>query len=176
MGHYRGEGPLRANATIVMDIFPRGRTSHYHGDLTRTVVVGEISDELRRMHDACCEALETALGLLKAGVNGKDVHLAACRILLEHGYGATTEGFEGEPGRPRMNHSLGHGVGLEIHEAPTLRDLDYPLVPGDVVTVEPGLYLAGFGGMRVEDTGMVTRDGFKNFTTLTRSLAPKDYL
>jgi Xaa-Pro aminopeptidase len=176
MGHYRGEGPLLANAPIVMDIFPRGRTSHYHGDLTRTVVVGEISDELRGMHAACCEALDAALLLLKAGVNGKDVHRAACRILLDCGYGATSEGFEGEPGRPRMNHSLGHGVGLEIHEAPYLRDLDYPLVPGDVVTVEPGLYLAGFGGLRVEDTGMVTRDGFKNFTALTRSLEPKAYL
>jgi Xaa-Pro aminopeptidase len=176
MGHYRGEGPLKAGAPIVMDIFPRGRTSHYHGDLTRTVVVGEVSDELRRMHDACCDALDAAIDMLKEGVNGKDVHRAACTILLGRGYGATTEGFEGDPKRPRMNHSLGHGVGLEIHEAPYLRDLDYPLVSGDVVTVEPGLYLNGFGGLRVEDTGMVTKDGFKNFTTLTRSLEPQDYL
>jgi Xaa-Pro aminopeptidase len=176
MGHYRGEGPLLAGAPIVMDIFPRGRTSHYHGDLTRTVVVGEISAELQLMHAACCEALDAAIAMLKEGVNGRDVHRAACQILLERGYGTTTEGFEGDPARPRMNHSLGHGVGLEIHEAPYLRDLDYALVGGDVVTVEPGLYLAGLGGLRVEDTGTVTRDGFKNFTTLTRSLDPQAYL
>jgi len=176
MGHYRGEGRLSAQAPIVMDIFPRGRTSHYHGDLTRTVVVGEISEELQRMHEACCEALDAALALLKEDANGRDAHRAACQVLVDRGYGSTTKGFEGDPGRPRMNHSLGHGVGLEVHEAPYLRDLDYPLVSGDVVTVEPGLYLAGFGGMRVEDSGMVTKTGFKNFTTLTRSLDPKAYL
>ena len=176
MGHFRGAGKLLADAPIVMDIFPRGRTSHYHGDLTRTVVVGEISEELKRMHAACCEALDASIQLLKESVNGRDVHRAACRILVERGYGTTTEGFEGDLGRPRMNHSLGHGVGLELHEPPYLRDLEYPLVTGDVVTVEPGLYLAGFGGLRVEDTGMVTKDGFKNFTTLTRSLEPEAYL
>jgi Xaa-Pro aminopeptidase len=75
-----------------------------------------------------------------------------------------------------MNHSLGHGVGLEVHEAPPLRDLDYPLLAGDVVTVEPGLYQVGLGGVRVEDTGMVTANGFRNFTSLPRSLDPADYL
>ena len=75
-----------------------------------------------------------------------------------------------------MNHSTGHGVGLEVHEAPQLRDLDYPLQSGDVVTVEPGLYLSGLGGVRVEDTGMVTERGFENFTTLPNSLDPADYL
>jgi Xaa-Pro aminopeptidase len=75
-----------------------------------------------------------------------------------------------------MNHSTGHGVGLEVHEAPALRDLDYPLEAGDVVTVEPGLYQLGLGGVRVEDTGMVTADGFRNFTSLPRSLDPQDYL
>ena len=143
---------------------------------SRTVVVGEISEELQRMHEACCEVLDAALALLKEDANGRDAHRAACQVLVDRGYGSTTKGFEGDPGRPRMNHSLGHGVGLEVHEAPYLRDLDYPLVSGDVVTVEPGLYLAGFGGMRVEDSGMVTKTGFKNFTTLTRSLDPKAYL
>jgi Xaa-Pro aminopeptidase len=76
-----------------------------------------------------------------------------------------------------MNHSTGHGVGLDVHEEPSLRDTaDDPLAEGDVVTVEPGLYLVGLGGVRVEDTGMVTKRGFQNFTTLTRSLDPHDYL
>ena len=83
---------------------------------------------------------------------------------------------EGNAERPRMSHSLGHGVGLDVHEAPSLRDLDYPLLAGDVVTIEPGLYLKGVGGVRVEDTGIITADGFQNFTTLPKSLDPKAYL
>jgi Xaa-Pro aminopeptidase len=128
------------------------------------------------MHEACVAALEAAIPLIKAGVNGRDVHLTACRALIERGFGTTTEGFEGNPEAPLLNHSLGHGVGLEVHEAPMLRNVDYPLVAGDVVTVEPGLYKLGFGGVRVEDTGIVTESGFRNFTSLTRSLDPKDYL
>jgi Xaa-Pro aminopeptidase len=174
--HFRGEGQLRANAPIIIDIFPRGMTSGYRGDLTRTVVVGEVSDQVRRMWEACNAALEAGIAMIKAGVNGRDVHLAACRVLVEHGFGTYTKGFEGNLEGPRMSHSLGHGVGLDVHESPQLRDLDYPLVAGDVVTIEPGLYLAGFGGVRVEDTGMVTPDGFRNFTTLPKNLDPRAYL
>ena len=174
--HYRGAGPIRANAPVIIDIFPRGMSSHYHGDLTRTVVVGRASDEVRRMHEACVEAMDAAIGLLREGANGRDVHLAVCRTLVERGFGAATKGFEGDPGAPRMIHTTGHGVGLEVHEGPQLRDLDYPLVAGDVVTVEPGLYRADLGGVRVEDTGLVAADGFRNFTTLPRSLDPADYL
>ena len=100
-----------------------------------------------------------------------------CQVLVDRGYGTTTRGFEGPEGVARLNHSTGHGVGLEIHEEPPLRDtVTAPLGEGDVVTVEPGLYLLGLGGVRVEDTGMVTKNGFRNFTTLTRSLNPGDYL
>jgi Xaa-Pro aminopeptidase len=174
--HHRGAGPIRAGAPVIIDLFPRGTSSHYHGDLTRTVVVGRPSDAVRRMHDACVEALDVGIGLLTEGANGRDVHRAVCRTLVERGFGTTTAGFEGDPGGPRMIHSTGHGVGLEVHEAPQLRDLDYPLRAGDVVTVEPGLYQVGLGGVRVEDTGLVTANGFRNFTSLPRSLDPGDFL
>jgi Xaa-Pro aminopeptidase len=174
--HFRGAGPISAGAPVIIDIFPMGMSSHYHGDLTRTVVVGEPADQVRRMHEACVEALDGAIGLIRAGANGRAVHRSVCRVLVERGFGTTTKGFEGGPSGPRMNHSTGHGVGLEVHEGPQLRDLDYPLLAGDVVTVEPGLYELGFGGVRVEDTGIVTADGFRNFTTLPRSLDPGDYL
>src|SRR5437588_372283 len=86
-------------------------------------------------------------------------------------------GYEGPGGVAQMNHSTGHGVGLDVHEAPSLRHtVRDPLQEGDVVTVEPGLYLLGLGGVRIEDTGMVTKHGFENFTSLTRSLDPRDYL
>jgi Xaa-Pro aminopeptidase len=174
--HHRGEGQLRAGGPVIVDVFPRGSTSHYHGDLTRTVVVGDAPEQVRRMHDACLRAHESALGLIKQGANGRDVHRAACAALVEAGFGTTTSGLEGRPDGPRMNHALGHGVGLEVHEAPPLRDLDSTLEAGDVVTVEPGLYLAGLGGVRVEDTVHVGKDGCENLSSLPRSLDPRAYL
>ena len=175
--HYRGEGPIQANAPVIIDIFPTSRSTHHNGDLTRTVVVGEISEDVRRMHAAVLQALDAGVESITAGVPGKDPHLAACQVLVDRGYGTTSKGFEGPDGVAKMNHSLGHGVGLEVHEVPSMRETtEYPLEAGDVVTVEPGLYLLGLGGVRVEDTGMVTVHGFENFTTLTRSLDPRDYL
>ena len=175
--HNRGEGPIHANAPVIIDIFPTSRRNHYNGDLTRTVVVGEIGEDVRRMHAAVLQALDAGIESIAAGVRGKDPHLAVVEVLVDRGFGTTTEGFEGPEGVARMNHSTGHGVGLEVHEEPSIRAVNNePLEEGDVVTVEPGLYLLGFGGVRIEDTGMVTKNGFKNFTTLTRSLDPRDYL
>lgn len=174
--HFQGAGPIRSSAPVIIDIFPRGRTSHYHGDLTRTVVPGQVPDPVRRMHDTCVEALDRAIGLLSQGVNGREVHRAVCQVLVDRGFGTATDGFAGDPAAPQMIHSTGHGVGLEVHEAPALRDLDCTLQEGDVVTVEPGLYLTGLGGVRVEDTGLVVAGGFRNFTSLPRSLDPADYL
>ena len=177
MPHYRGEGPIRAGAPVIIDIFPSGRSSHYHGDLTRTVVVGDIPDEIRRMHASALQALDAGIESIRAGVLGRDVHSAVCQVLVDRGYGTATKGFEGPESGPKMTHSTGHGVGLDVHEAPSLRGpSEEALLEGDVVTVEPGLYLMGLGGVRVEDTGMVTANGFENFTSLTRSLDPKDYL
>lgn len=177
MPHFRGDGPIRAGAPVIIDIFPASRTTHYHGDLTRTVVVGEVPDEIRRMHAAVLQALDAGIESIKAGASGRDVHNGVCQVLVDRGYGTTTKGFEGPGTGAKMNHSTGHGVGLDVHEEPSLRGgAVHPLHEGDVVTVEPGLYLTGLGGVRIEDTGMVTRVGFKNFTTLTRSLDPRDYL
>jgi Xaa-Pro aminopeptidase len=177
MPHFRGEGPIRAGAPVIIDIFPSGRASHYYGDLTRTVVAGEVPEEMRRMHAAVLQALDAGIESIRAGVSGHDVHHTVCQVLVDRGYGSTTKGYEGPDGGPKMNHSTGHGVGLDVHEEPGLRGPnDEPLLEGDVVTVEPGLYLLGLGGVRIEDTGMVTGDGFENFTSLTRSLDPKDYL
>jgi Xaa-Pro aminopeptidase len=162
---------------VIIDIFPTSRTTHLSGDLTRTVVVGEISEDVRRMHSAVLQALDAAVESIAAGVEAQEPHHAVCQVLVDRGFATTTPGYEGAEGAARLNHSTGHGVGLEVHEPPPLRHtVTTPLAEGDVVTVEPGLYLLGMGGVRVEDTGMVTKGGFENFTTLTRSLNPRDYL
>jgi Xaa-Pro aminopeptidase len=162
---------------VIIDIFPTSRTTHYNGDLTRTVVVGDIGEDVRRMHAAVVQAVDAGIESIAAGVPGREPHFAVCQVLVDRGYGTTTTGYEGAAGVATMTHSTGHGVGLEVHEEPSLRAAaGDPLEEGDVVTVEPGLYLLGFGGVRVEDTGMVTSHGFKNFTSLTRSLDPRDYL
>jgi Xaa-Pro aminopeptidase len=175
MPHFRGAGQIRSGAPVIIDIFPVGRAHHYHGDLTRTVVAGDIPDEFRRMHAATLQALDAAIEMIRAGVPARDVHHAACQVLVDRGYGTTTAGYEGNPDRPVMNHGTGHGVGLDVHEEPGLRS-GQQLAEGDVITVEPGLYQMGLGGVRIEDLGMVTERGFDNFTTITRSLDPKDYL
>ena len=175
--HYRGTGPIKANAPVIIDIFPTSRATHFSGDLTRTVVVGEPSEEVLRMHAAVLQALDAGAESIAAGVPWEEPHHAVCQVLVDRGYATTTKGFEGADGAAKLNHGTGHGVGLEIHELPSLRDsYKQPLDEGDVVTVEPGLYLVGLGGVRVEDTGMVVKNGFRNFTTLTRSLDPRDYL
>jgi len=177
MPHFRGEGQIRAGEPVIIDIFPTARQSHYSGDLTRTVVVGQASEEVKRMHAATLQALDAAIESIRAGVPAGDVHNTACAVLVDRGFGTTTPGYAGPEGVAKMNHSLGHGVGLEVHEEPGVRGPNRePLEAGDVITVEPGLYLMGLGGVRIEDTGMVTDGGFENFTTLTRSLDPKDYL
>ena len=175
--HYRGEGPIMANAPVIIDIFPTSRKTHYNGDITRTVVVGDPSDEVRRMHAAVVQALDAGIESIAPGVAGKEPHFAVCQVLVDRGFGTTSLGYEGPEGVAKMNHGTGHGVGLDVHEEPSLSETtDTPLGEGDVVTVEPGVYLLGLGGVRVEDTGMVTHQGFKNFTRLTRSLNPQDYL
>ncbi len=177
MPHFRGEGQIRAGAPVIIDIFPGGRDSHLHGDLTRTVVVGEVPDEIRRMHGAVLQALDAAIETIHAGVPAGEVHNMTYQVLVDRGFGTTTRGYEGPDGVPKMNHSTGHGVGLDVHEDPGVRGPNRaPLEPGDVITVEPGLYKLGLGGVRIEDAGMVTEDGFDNFTTITRSLDPRDYL
>ena len=176
MPHYRGEGQIRANAPVIIDIFPRGSVSRYHGDLTRTIVVGQVSEQVKRMHQVVIHALDAAIAMIRPGITGRAVNEEVCRVLKEGGFGAAYKGFEPPAGMPSMIHSTGHGLGLDVHELPNLRPTDVPLEEGDVVTVEPGLYLEGLGGVRVEDSGIVTAGGFRNFTSINRGLDPRAYM
>jgi Xaa-Pro aminopeptidase len=149
--HIRGEGPLSANEPIVIDVFPRSNESGYFSDMSRTVLKGEAAPEIIDMYQAVKEAQAYAAGRIRPGVSGDEVHQAVVRFFKERGYPSGKEGFI---------HNLGHGVGLEVHELPSLGPGGGTLSAGNVVTNEPGLYLPGIGGVRLENTGVVTKNGF----------------
>ncbi|QLG27074.1 aminopeptidase P family protein [Halorarum halophilum] len=159
--HDRGSGPLSANETIIIDIFPRGKASKYHADMTRTFVKGEASEEVRRRFEVTHRALEAAFDALEPGATGADVHDAVCDLYEEEGYETLRSDSTTETG---FIHSTGHGVGLDVHEAPGLNPRGGELKPGHVVTIEPGLYDPEVGGVRIEDIAVVTEDGYENFT------------
>ncbi|AZQ14485.1 Xaa-Pro peptidase family protein [Halorubrum sp. PV6] len=159
--HDRGSGPLRAHEAIIVDIFPRSKATKYNADMTRTFCVGEPGDRLREWYDLTERALDAALDAIEPGADGEDVHAAACAV-----YGAAGEPtFRTDPETETgFIHSTGHGVGLDVHEAPRLASGGGELTPGQVVTVEPGLYDPDVGGVRIEDIVVVTEDGYENLT------------
>ncbi len=160
--HARGTGPLPANAPIVIDIFPRSRCSRYFADMTRTVLKGEASLEVEEMYDAVLDAQQTGLGAIRAGASGREVHSGVCQVFHDHGYPEREgKGFI---------HSTGHGVGLNIHERPSLGLAEDILEVNNVVTVEPGLYYPEIGGIRLEDLAVVTAQGIENLTNFERRL------
>jgi Xaa-Pro aminopeptidase len=165
--HEQGHGVLRAGEPIVIDIFPRHMKHGYWGDLTRTVVRGKAPARLKKMYRAVKEAQAAALAQIRPGVKAATVHATADRVLTEHGY--KTEVVEGR--QEGFIHSLGHGVGLEIHEGPSLSSSSTTrLRSGHVVTVEPGLYYPDVGGIRIEDTVVVVKGGWRYFTPCEKRL------
>ena len=152
-----GQRRLSKGDLVVIDY--GARVDGYRSDTTRTVCVGAPSDEQLHIYNAVKRANEEVRKVVKAGVTGVEMHELAERVLAEEGYANL------------MGHGLGHGVGLDIHEEPCLNTRnDQPLPAGAVVTVEPGVYVAGENGVRIEDCGQVTEDGFENFCTLTHEL------
>ncbi len=173
VGHDMGSGAIAPDEPIVLDLFPRDRESGCYADMTRTFVVGTPPDELREQHRLVLEALERSLAAVRAGVLGRDVHVDICRFFEEHGYPTQLSKEPGTTLSDGFYHGLGHGVGLEVHEKPGLgMTRDTPLVAGDVVTLEPGLYRQGFGGCRLEDLVLVTEVGCENLTQYPYLLEP----
>jgi Xaa-Pro aminopeptidase len=157
-GHDLGTGPVLADVSLVIDCFPRDRRSGAHTDMTRTFAPGTASAELRRLHADCRRTLELVLGAVRPGV--EDLHRRACEHLAARGHPTQLTDDGPEPLREGFYHGLGHGVGLEVHEKPGVGRRSDPLVEGDVVALEPGLYYRGVGGVRLEDTVRVTADGW----------------
>lgn len=172
IGHHAGDGGIAEGEPVVIDLWPRDRASGCHADMTRTYVLGDPDDQLVEWHRLCKEALDRALGEIRAGVTGRSVFDGTCEIFERAGYTTQRTKKEGEPLEEGFFHSLGHGVGLEVHEAPSLGLLGEELVAGDVVSVEPGLYRPGYGGCRLEDLVLVTEDGCENLTDFPYELQP----
>jgi Xaa-Pro aminopeptidase len=159
--HMTGTGPLRADEPIIIDLFPVNEKSGYYADMTRTFVKGEPSHEILEMYTALREAKHLAISQIKSGISGADLHKNVVDFFKEQGYDSDTRGFV---------HNLGHGVGLQVHELPTVGPAGKALENGNVITIEPGLYYPGTGGVRLEDIGAVTKTGFDNFTSFSEGL------
>jgi Xaa-Pro aminopeptidase len=159
--HMTGTGPLKSDEPIVIDLFPVEERSGYYADMTRTVVKGEPSTGIQEMYNALREAKHLGISRVKAGMSGADIYLAVVDFFKDHGYESDTRGFV---------HNLGHGVGLQVHELPTVGPAGKALASGNVITIEPGLYYPGIGGVRLEDIGVVTSKGFENFTVFPEVL------
>jgi len=173
IGHELGHGPIAPNEPIVIDLWPKDPDSACYADMTRTYVVGEAPEELVKYHGLVKEALDRSFAATKAGVAGSAVYTLVCELFEEHGQKTSLSKAPGEVLEEGFFHGLGHGVGLEVHEAPSLgRGGTGDLVAGDVVTLEPGLYRPGFGGCRLEDLVLVTENGAENLTDFPYDLTP----
>ena len=172
--HQIGTGPLHANEPIVMDIFPQHKATRYWADMTRTVSKGEPPAAIRKIYDVVKRAQDAGIKALRPGVTGREVHELVEDIIWQAGYDTLRPGQKKDPTDPTPRgfiHSTGHGVGLEIHEAPAIsRSGTTPLLAGDVVTIEPGVYDPVIGGVRLEDMLVITENGARNLTQAPREL------
>ncbi len=174
VGHETGSGPLPAHAPIAIDLWPQDESSGCWADMTRTFVRGDVSDATAELHRLVLESHERACERVRPGVTGRSLYDAACDVIERAGYPTQRTKAPGEPLRHGFPFSLGHGVGLEVHEAPGLGVSGaQELVAGDVVAVEPGVIDPERGGMRVEDLLLVTAGGAENLTAaLPYALTP----
>jgi Xaa-Pro aminopeptidase len=164
--HEAGHGPLRAHTPIVMDIFPRSQRTGYFGDLTRTVVRGRASEAVKAVYALVEKAVRLGHRRVRPGASGQKIHAEIQALFAGRGY----ETGERDGRMQGFFHGTGHGLGLEIHEPPSIGRQPSRLRAGHVVTVEPGLYYLGLGGVRIEDVALVTPTGSRNLTRVPKVL------
>ncbi|MCD8534780.1 MAG: M24 family metallopeptidase [Verrucomicrobia bacterium] len=167
--HERGHGPLKAHQPIIIDVFPRITESGYHGDITRTFVKGQPESMVQEMYDAVKVAQEAAIQSIRHGVSTKVPHEAVCNVFQKRGFITSKHPKSGQ--HQGFFHGTGHGLGLEVHEMPRMGSTSSgTLLEKHVVTVEPGLYYPGIGGVRLEDVVVVTQNGTRNLVQFPKSL------
>jgi Xaa-Pro aminopeptidase len=158
--HHEGTGPIKAHTSIIFDIFPRSQKTGYFGDLSRTVVRGHASERLKEMYATVQAGQKIGFDQIRDGIDGKDIHQKILALFEARGFhtGRINGRMQG------FFHGTGHGLGLDIHEPPRIAPVEATLRAGHVVTVEPGLYYLGVGGVRLEDVVVVTPRGNRNLT------------
>ncbi len=172
-GHDMGSGPIRPSVPVVVDIWPRDNASAVYTDMTRTFVVGDVPDDVAEWHRLCKEALDRSLAAVRAGGSTLEIYDESCGVFEAAGEPTQRTKRRGEPLLDGFFHGLGHGVGLEVHEEPGLGlTSKKSLVAGDVITLEPGCYRSGYGGVRLEDIVLVTESGAEVLTSYPYDLAP----
>jgi Xaa-Pro aminopeptidase len=174
IGHDPGSGPLPAHTPISIDLWPRDEASDCWADMTRTFVRGEISDAIGALYELVLTAHERSCAAVRPGIPGVEVYGIACDVFEAAGHPTGRTKRPGETLREGFYHGLGHGVGLQVHEAPALgRTGTEPLVAGDVIAIEPGTVVRSLGGARVEDLLVVTEQGYESLTgSFPYDLAP----
>jgi Xaa-Pro aminopeptidase len=171
-GHEAGSGPLPASLPIGIDLWPRDELSGCWADMTRTFVVGEIGDEVRALEVLVREAMERAREAVRPGVTGRELHAMVCDVFESAGHRTQRTG-PGEDPNEGFQFSLGHGVGLQVHEDPGLGQTGQSeLVAGDVIAIEPGLWQRDIGEVRFEDLLLVTEDSSETLTHYPYELTP----
>jgi Xaa-Pro aminopeptidase len=170
-GHEPGSGPLPAGLPIEVDLWPQDSASGCWADMTRTFLIGTVPDEVARLEELVRAALEQVRAVVRPGVLGSELHAIACDLFEADGHPTQRTG-PGDDATEGFQFSLGHGVGLEVHEDPVLGlGSGEPLVAGDVLAVEPGLWTRDFGGVRFEDLLLVTDGGCETLTSYPYDMA-----
>jgi Xaa-Pro aminopeptidase len=171
-GHDPGSGPLPADLPIEIDLWPRDEETGCWADMTRTFVNGEITPEVAALRDIARNSIEAAREAARPGITGRALYDAAAQVIEDADYPTQRTREPGQILTQGFYFGLGHGVGLEVHEAPSLGlSGPDPLVPGDVIAIEPGIEgLEGIGGVRYEDLLLITDDGCETLTRYTYDL------
>lgn len=173
IGHCAGFGQVYEGEPVTVDIDPRDLTRGCTTDMTRTFVKGAVNDELKFYYRLVKESYDRTLAAIRPGIATAELHRISCQPMIDAGQPTQLTKKPGESLVEGYFHSLGHGVGLEVHEPPSLNQTPGTLVEGDVIAIEPGCYRQGFGGVRLESLVLVTKDGGKLLADYPYELTPQ---
>ncbi len=168
--HNLGKGAIMADQPIIIDIFPKSQDAGYFADMTRTIVKGKAAPEIKRMYQAVLGAQELGISQIKSGAKCGEIHKAVEDFFMSQGFKTEKQGEKIQG----FIHGTGHGVGLDIHEPPFINANSKDILQaGNIITIEPGLYYPGIGGVRIEDLVAVTKNGRENLTKFPKFLEIK---